>query len=839
MDGFLEGGFSIKEWVISGHNAPNTTRNEDQKVVQQLLNAQSESIHHKVLGMYWDTISDMLMFHIKINDIHLLLVTKRTILAKTNSIYDPYGFLGPFIVKLKILLRLIWTFEPKLDWDDVVPEEIKDTWFSILDEMEQIPKLQFARSLKPHNAIGQPQLVIFSDGSKQAYGAVAYVRWETTEGFECRLISSKSRIAPLKVQDIVRLELCGATLSARLRTFITNELNLNFKKVYHFVDSTIVKDMVNKGSYGHNTFDGNRVGEIHRNSEPEEWYWVEGDINIADIITRGASPAELGEGTLWQCGPKFLQLPESEWEVNSQQGSSEQDQSSFVAILESDRDPVVLPEVEQQESLADRINIERFSRLMVLIHTTARILKLYKRFSSSTATDKGDSSIEPCDLDEAITFWVKEAQASIHDTANQKRYLKLQPQLVDGVFQVGGRVERWMEATWNKQKFILLPKDHRLSYLISLYEHQKSGHLANAATISRIRSKYWIVGVTRIVNSIIDRCVLCKKKFKRFQQQIMSPLPVERIKPSPPFYNVGVDYFGPFAIKGEVQQRTRGKGYGVLFTCLSSRAVYVDLANDLSTNGFNQVYRRFMTIRGSPKTIFSDNGTCLVGASNELKEIIQKLDWKEIHEYGLDEGTEWHFSPANAPWYNGATEALVKSVKRALNAMVGENVFTFSELQTALFEAAQLVNQRPIGAHPSNPDEGSYLCPNDLLLGRSSSHIPQGPFQERCSNNYRIDFIEKVTQCFWNRWTREVFPSLVINPKWHTESRNVKVGDVVLIEDSNALRGKWKMGVIVEAPLSQDGRVRKASIAYKNPSETVLRPVQKLIVIVPNDEDSS
>ena len=67
--------------------------------------------------------------------------------------------------------------------------------------------------------------------------------------------------------------------------------------------------MVNKGSYGHNTFDGNRVGEIHRNSEPEEWYWVEGDINIADIITRGASPAELGEGTLWQCGPKFLQLP--------------------------------------------------------------------------------------------------------------------------------------------------------------------------------------------------------------------------------------------------------------------------------------------------------------------------------------------------------------------------------------------------------------------------------------------------------------------------------------------------------------------------------------------------
>ena len=161
-----------------------------------------------------------------------------------------------------------------------------------------------------------------------------------------------------------------------------------------------------------------------------------------------------------------------------------------------------------------------------------------------------------------------------------------------------------------------------------------------------------------------------------------------------------------------------------------------------------------------------------------------------------------------------------------------------SELQTALFEAAQLVNQRPIGLHPANPDDGSYLCPNDLLLGRASSHVPQGPFKERSSNKYRIDFIEKVTEAFWRRWTREVFPSLVINPKWHTEARDVKNGDVVLIEDANVLRGQWKMGVVTRAIPSLDGRVRKANITYKNPNETVQRAVQKLIVIVPIDGDS-
>ena len=95
------------------------------------------------------------------------------------------------------------------------------------------------------------------------------------------------------------------------------------------------------------------------------------------------------------------------------------------------------------------------------------------------------------------------------------RYAKLQPKMSDGVFVVGGRPERWMEATWNRQEFILLPKEHKFSELIAADEHDKSGHLGCAATVSRIRSKYWIVGVRRVINTIINNCVTCKRKFKR------------------------------------------------------------------------------------------------------------------------------------------------------------------------------------------------------------------------------------------------------------------------------------------------------------------------------------
>ena len=151
-----------------------------------------------------------------------------------------------------------------------------------------------------------------------------------------------------------------------------------------------------------------------------------------------------------------------------------------------------------------------------------------------------------------------------------------------------------------------------------------------------------------------------------------------------------------------------------------------------------------------------------------------------------------------------------------------------------------MVNQRPIGRHPTDPDEGSYLCPNDLLLGRSTPDVLQGPFAERNSLKYRLQFMERrlYVNSFWKRWSREVFPNLVLEPKWHTEKRNTQSGDVVMIQDSNAIRGKWKLGVITRVLESKDGRARNVEVRYKNNQTEVLvrRPVQRLIIVVPSEE---
>ena len=117
------------------------------------------------------------------------------------------------------------------------------------------------------------------------------------------------------------------------------------------------------------------------------------------------------------------------------------------------------------------------------------------------------------------------------------------------------------------------------------------------------------------------------------------------------FFNVCIDLFGPFTIKGKIKKRIRGKAYGVLITCLSSRAVYIEVSADYSTDSFLHVLRRMACIPGWPKKIFSDRGTQLVGASNELRKQFKDLDWKSIRELGYENGVlEWCFSPGDAPW---------------------------------------------------------------------------------------------------------------------------------------------------------------------------------------------
>ena len=151
-------------------------------------------------------------------------------------------------------------------------------------------------------------------------------------------------------------------------------------------------------------------------------------------------------------------------------------------------------------------------------------------------------------------------------------------------------------------------------------------------------------------------------------------------------------YLVPTPLKEKLIRDPGGNAFGVIFNCMLTRAVHLDFSPDYSTDSFLQVLRRFVAIRGYPSTIHSDNGSQLKAANKQMKLTLKDLEWDKIEEFGASKGLYWSLSSTDAPWQNGCTEFPIRSVKNAVNCIVGEQVLTFSELQTVLLECVNLGN---------------------------------------------------------------------------------------------------------------------------------------------------
>ena len=290
-------------------------------------------------------------------------------------------------------------------------------------------------------------------------------------------------------------------------------------------------------------------------------------------------------------------------------------------------------DVKEDESLAARIDISRYSNYTRLLRVTARVLAVFQK-KRTPSLSNALLAPQAEDLEAAEMFWIREAQKSIKQDLEEGKYRRLCPKTrADGIVVVGSRAEEWLEMSYNNCEVILLPYKHRFSRLYVEFVH-KQGHLGTAATTSKTRSRFWITNLQKLAKSVKYNCVVCKKLEKRPMQQVMGSLPEERLKPSPPWYCTGVDLFGPFITRGEVQKRVRGKAYGVLFNCMTTRAVHVDVSDTYSTDGFMRVLRRFIALRGCPVKLYSDGGSQLVAANKQLETISKAWNWDELEAFG-------------------------------------------------------------------------------------------------------------------------------------------------------------------------------------------------------------
>ena len=819
-------GFKLTKFVA---NDPEILKklpeNERAKEVREFL----PKCTSKALGVRWNVSNDSWYFDVSVDT--EAVITRRHMLSFLASIFDPLGLVGPIIIAGKLLFQE--STRLKLSWDEEIPREMKHRWELWVKSLEEISRFEIPRCIKPAQFDdGYLELHHFSDASQEAYGCCSYLRCVSPSGqIHVSLIMSKGRVAPLKQQSIARLELQAAVMAARIDEVLRSELHLTLGPSRFWTDSDIVLKYIKNDDKRFHVFVGNRVGEIRRLTNPSQWRHIKGIENPSDLVTR-IQGSDLFESERWLQGPPFLKTFACDWEVmESNESLSDEDPEVKASFKTGGATCLVLV-----TDCCDPINrlFGHYSSWFRLKRAVGWLLR-FKAFMRGIKVRRGGLSNEEVKRAESEILKVAQRQsykgeidslAKGQEIPKGSRVRSLDP-FVDGkgILRVGGRM-RNLEAPEDTKNPILVPSEHAIASLI-VREYHDRAHLGTEWIVSNVRSTYWITKIRRLVKRIGNGCVTCKRYFAPPCEQKMADLPPERLESGhPPFYYVGVDCFGPFLVKNG---RSEVKRYGCLFTCLSTRAIHLEMLRNMDVDSFLNGFRRFVSRRGSPAIVWSDNGTNFVGGKAELERSLNDLRQGRTTMPEV-KGIEWRFNPPSASHMGGLWERLIRTVRRVLIGLAGLNARLSDESLSTLFcEIEMIVNGRPITKVSDSVADPKALTPNHLLLLREGPTCPPGLFRETDLYKRRWRCVQHLTNAFWDRWRREYLSELQSRGKWLGKKPNIGVGDLVLIVKECTPRGVWPLGIVTEVYPGRDGLVRSAKV--KTRATELVRPIVKLVLL--------
>jgi len=379
---------------------------------------------------------------------------------------------------------------------------------------------------------------------------------------------------------------------------------------------------------------------------------------------------------------------------------------------------------------------------------------------------------------------------------------------------------------------LILPKKHHITKLIVEDLHNKHCHASGQLLLSLLRQRFWIPDGRNVVRKITHKCLTCFRLKASTATQLMGQLPRERVKPTRPFTNTGVDYAGPFYVKqGGKRSKTVTKGYIALFICLSTKAIDLELVPDLTTEVYIGALRRFTARRGLCHNIYSDNGTNFVGAEKEIRRIMIEKDFCEgIDNYACQQGIKFHFIPRSSPHMGGLWEAGVKTMKCHIRRVIGKATLTFVEFSTLLCQVEAILNSRPLCTLSTDPDHPQVLTPGHFLIGTSLLALPDHYLKDVSSNRLsKWLCVQQMIQGLWRQWSQEYLHHLQQRTKWRSNQSNVKVGDLVLIKEDNLPPLVWKKAIISDLHPGKDGVTRVVTL--KTSTGTIKRPITKICLV--------
>jgi len=766
----------------------------------------AETENTTVLGLRWCKTTDELSCIVEPINNKELKVTKRSVLSIVAKVFDPIGYLGPALIEVKKLLQESWTLD--VSWDEEWTGTLLQRFLRWYGEIDELSKIKI-----PRVAVGtcqSKQVHLFTDASKDAYAAVIYVRVDRGHCVDVQLLLSKSRLAPLsksktKKMTIPRLELMGAVIGVRLLASVMCVLEDCQIPVFCWTDSSTVLAWIHRDErWG--TFVGNRVREINQCPYQCEWRHVPGQINPADLPSRGTSPYELRQSKWWE-GPSWLHKEHTEWPQSK---------------VKCDEDLVQAEKLRSEASCAAKSEPVQFK--FSSYWKNVRVAAWIRRFIANCRVKNKMRLFSSCPTREEMKLGesdlIRKAQKYL-DTLGLKR-MKLKRR-EDGVWCLATKLEYRRDRETFKLP-IVLPSRHPFTEQLIEFAHKCWCHSGTQFLLNKLREKYWILQGRRTVDRIVRSCVVCKRFAVKPVKCESSSLPVERVDTVAAFQTTGVDLAGPIILKGVK------KVWIVIFTCAVYRGVHLDLVDSLSAEEFLDCLHRFVCQVGRPTTFVSDNGTNFVGSVSLMK----RLNWKLIESKSQVKQIRWRFNPPSAAWWGGWWERLIGSLKDLLRKMVGRAKLTRKELVSCLAEISYVMNTRPLTTLTENSEDLIPLTPFHFMRDLPIGGLPEAEMIDGASLQAAYQKMCDI-KCGLRERFRKEYLGLLVQKKSEVKSIP-KVGDIVLVGSDNKKRYQWPLGRIIEVMAGKDGKCRVARV--KTNSGIYIRPMQRLYPLeIPANSD--
>ena len=543
-----EAGWIVHKWAT---NEPQVLKEIPETERAREVRALGDVQKMKTLGVLWDSHKDVFKGRTIAIPSNVTL-TKRTVLQKLASVYDPLGIMTPFIIQCKVLLQQIWI--RGCEWDTELDDDLRQKAVLWLEQLQEAENIEVDRVLLPkRQECDAIELHCFSDASESAYGCITYLRIQRTGGLvETRWVAAKSKVCPTKAMTIPKLELSAAVKACELAAKIKEALGEDFKTIF-WTDSMTTLYWIKGISRQYKAFVANRVAVIHDKSEPSQWRHVPGKENPADVISRGCGLSELRNAELYWNGPEFLKLPPDQWPPQeysatstAQQEVRKEYQDNMVMFLESqgvsgkkirekdnqeeeDTEHVFcVKEEKHQDKLKKsqwRLNPTRFSSWKRLVRVQAWV-KRYLHNLREKEGNKYKGELSPAEVREAEVDIISRTQMTAFCEEYKKilqgkplkggktKLAELNPKVdAEGILRMDGRLSKEEDLPWETRNPTILPKQNHVTDLIIAEAHEESDHGAGCnQLLATLRRKYWILASRDQIKSILHRCMVCRKR---------------------------------------------------------------------------------------------------------------------------------------------------------------------------------------------------------------------------------------------------------------------------------------------------------------------------------------